>query len=169
MALKHYLATLFLWCSILTFGQNKPPEPTYPRVTGYVGVIHPVITFSRQNTLNFKDNYVVGFPVGLNLWKTPKAGFSLEIVPLILSEKGTSRVSNLLIHPGVLVALGKGYTFAGRAAFETSGRYGLTPVLNKVVKKNKHSGYYIALPLPLRFGNGRPASFTLGFQFGLNF
>lgn len=78
-------------------------------------------------------------------------------------------MSNLLIHPGVVVALGKGFTFAGRAAFETSGRYGITPVLNKVVKKNKNSNYYVAVPLPLRVGNNRPASFTLGFQFGLSF
>jgi hypothetical protein len=68
-----------------------------------------------------------------------------------------------------LVALGKGYTFAGRAAFETSGRYGITPVFNKVIKKNKNSSYYIAIPLPVRFGNDKPASFTIAFQFGIAF
>ncbi|WP_337040368.1 hypothetical protein [Emticicia sp. 17c] len=138
-------------------------------MAGYVGIVHPVVTFSQHNTINFKDNYVVGFPMGINLWKTNKIGFSLEIVPHILTENGISRMNNLLIHPGVIVALGKGFTFAGRAAFETSGRYGLTPVLNKIVKRNKNTNYYIALPLPLRVGNNKPLSFTIGFQFGLSF
>ncbi len=78
-------------------------------------------------------------------------------------------MSNFLFHPGVLFALGKGWTFAGRAAFETSGRYGLTPVLNKMVIKGKHSGLFAAVPLPLRFGNGKPTTFGVGFQFGIAF
>jgi hypothetical protein len=78
-------------------------------------------------------------------------------------------MSNFTFHPGVLVALGSGFTFAGRAAFETSGRYGITPVLNKTVIKNKSCSYFMALPLPLRFGNDKPASFTIGFQFGIAF
>jgi hypothetical protein len=75
----------------------------------------------------------------------------------------------LLIHPGVLWALGRGFTFAGRAAFETSGRYGFTPVLNKVIVKNKNSSYFIAVPLPVRFGNNHPANATIGVQFGISF
>lgn len=43
----------------------------------------------------------------------------------------------MLFHPGILVALGSGFTFAGRAAFERSGRSGLTPVIDKTVKKGK--------------------------------
>ena len=168
MSLRYYLSIAFICFNTLAYAQTPTPV-TYPRVTGYVGVVHPIITFSEHNTVNFKDSYVVGFPLGINLWKTSKVGFSLEIVPHVLTEKVTSRMSNLLIHPGVVVALGKGYTFAGRAAFETSGRYGVTPVLNKVVKKNTHSNYYIAVPLPLRVGNNRPLSFTLAFQFGLSF
>jgi hypothetical protein len=93
----------------------------------------------------------------------------MEFVPLIRAENGTSKVNNLLFHPGVLFALGKGFTLAGRAAFETSGRYGITPVLNKTVIKNKNSSYFIALPLPVRFGNDKPTSLTIGFQFGIAF
>lgn len=78
-------------------------------------------------------------------------------------------MANFTFHPGVLVALGKGWTFAGRAAFETSGRYGLTPILNKTVIKGKATSLFAAVPLPIRFGNDRPASFTLGFQFGIAF
>jgi len=67
------------------------------------------------------------------------------------------------------VALGKGFTLAGRAAFETSGRYGFTPVFNKMVKRNNSSNYFIAIPLPVRFGNDLPSSYGVGFQFGVAF
>ncbi|WP_379850790.1 hypothetical protein [Larkinella bovis] len=148
--------------------QDSPP--VYPRIAGYVGILHPLVTFSSDGTVtNFKDYYIGGLPTGINIWKSPKIGFSVEIVPLVRAENGTSKVSNLLFHPGVLVNLGHGFTFAGRAAFETAGRYGFTPVLNKIVKKNKNSGYFVAVPIPVRFGNDHPASVTLGFQFGLAF
>ena len=78
-------------------------------------------------------------------------------------------MNNLLFHPGVLVALGNGFTFAGRAAFETNGRYGFTPVFNKTVIKNETCSYFVAIPLQVRFGNDHPASFTAGFQFGIAF
>ncbi|MFD1818562.1 hypothetical protein SAMN04515674_105270 [Pseudarcicella hirudinis] len=155
----------FLLLPVSAFSQN-----TYPKITGYAGIVHPIVTFSEYETAtNFKDYYVVGMPVGINIWKSPKVGFSMEFVPHIKAENGTSRMNNFLFHPGVLIALGKGYTFAGRAAFETSGRYGITPVLNKTVIKNKNSSYYIAIPLPVRLGNDKPTSFTIGFQFGIAF
>lgn len=142
----------------------------FPKLAGYVGILHPIVTFNKEETtVNFKDYYIGGMPIGINIWKSPKIGFSAEFVPFIRAENGTSKMSNFLFHPGVLVALGKGWTFAGRAAFETGGRYGFTPVLNKIVRKNKNSGYFVALPLPFRFGNDHPASFGIGFQFGIAF
>lgn len=149
---------------------QAPPPVTYPKVAGYVGIIHPLVTFSKDGTTtNFDGYYVVGMPTGINIWKSAKIGFSAEFVPFVRAENGTSRMSNFLFHPGVLVALGKGFTFAGRAAFETSGRYGFTPVLNYAVKKNKNSNYFVAVPVPVRFGNDHPTSVTIGFQFGIAF
>lgn len=159
----------FLTASIVsdTFGQATQ---TYPKMAGYVGIVHPIVNFSSDGThTNFQDSYVVGMPIGINIWKNAKIGFSSEIVPIIKATGSTSKVNNVLFHPGVLVALGNGFTFAGRAAFETSGRYGLTPVLNKTVKKNKDSSYFVAVPLPARFGNDLPSSFGIGFQFGIAF
>lgn len=152
-------------------GQAQAPTPvTYPKVAGYVGIIHPLVSFSEEGTTsNFEGYYIVGMPTGINIWKTAKIGFSAEFVPFVRAENGISRMSNFLFHPGILVALGKGYTFAGRAAFETSGRYGLTPVLNKAVIRNKNSNYFVAVPIPIRFGNDHPASLTFGFQFGFAF
>lgn len=106
----------------------------YPKLTGYIGIVHPIVTFSSNGVhTNFKDSYTAGMPIGINIWKSAKIGFSSEIVPIIRATGSNSKVSNVLFHPGILVALGSGFTFAGRAAFETSGRYGLTPVINKTV------------------------------------
>lgn len=169
---KTRFAVLFiggLLISISGYSQQTPAQ-THPKIAGYVGIVHPIVTFSSDGThTNFKDSYVVGIPIGINIWKSAKIGFSSEIVPFVKATSSGSKVNNVLFHPGVLVALGSGFTFAGRAAFETSGRYGVTPVLNKVVKKNKGSSYFIAIPLPARFGNDLPSSFGIGFQFGISF
>ncbi|QIP18026.1 hypothetical protein G8759_30820 [Spirosoma aureum] len=144
--------------------------PTPPRMAGYLGILHPLVTIDGNGSeTNFSDYYVVGFPIGLNLWKTDRVGFSAEIVPIIRAENHVSRVSNVLFHPGILLGLGNGFTFAGRLAFETNGRYGVTPVFNKVVKRNKDSSYFVAIPIPVRFGNDRSASAAVGFQFGIAF
>lgn len=145
-------------------------QTVYPKVTGYFGIMHPLVTFSKDQTdVNFRDYYAAGFPTGINIWKNEKIGFSFEIVPNIKDDQGTDKVTSLLFHPGVLISLGKGYTFAGRAAFETSGRYGFTPVFNKTIIKNKTCRYYAAIPLPVRFGNDHPVSFTIGLQCGISF
>ncbi len=164
-----YLKLTFL-IAVLFSSLNVSSQTTYPKITGYFGIMHPIVTFSEdETTLNFRDYYAVGFPTGINIWKNEKNGFSLEFVPNIKDDNGTSKVTNLLFHPGILVALGKGYTFAGRLAFETSGRYGFTPVFNKTIIKSTNCSYYVAVPLPVRFGNDHPSTFTVGFQFGIAF
>ncbi|SEO14036.1 hypothetical protein SAMN05444671_0884 [Flavobacterium sp. CF108] len=165
ISFKHiFIITLF------SFSFNSFSQTTYPKITGYFGIMHPIATFSNEQTsVNFRDYYAVGFPTGINIWKSQKIGFSFEVVPNIRVQGNSDKVTNLLFHPGVLVALGNGYTFAGRAAFESSGRYGITPVLNKTVIKSDNCSYFVAVPFPVRFGNDHPASFTVGFQFGIAF
>lgn len=165
--MRHLFFILLVFFSFRPHAFSQTP---YPKITGYVGVMHPIVTFNDQKpNFNFKGHYIVGVPAGINIWKNQRVGFSMEFVPIIRAENGDSKVNNLLFHPGVLMALGRGFTFAGRVAFETSGRYGITPVLNKTIIKNKHSSYFLAVPLPIRFGNSRPASLTVGFQFGIAF
>ncbi|MBS7565359.1 hypothetical protein KHS38_13180 [Mucilaginibacter sp. Bleaf8] len=155
--------------SLSGYAQTAPAQP-YLKVAGYVGILHPIVTFSSTGTdKNFGDHYVVSIPVGINIWKSQKIGFSAEFQPSIRAENGTSKMANFTFHPGVLVALGKGWTFAGRAAFETSGRYGVTPALNKTVIRGKNSSLFAVIPLPVRFGSDKPTSFTIGFQFGIAF
>jgi len=174
--LKYYYSTIALTTTLLlnlliidTSAQTNTPV-SYPKITGYVGILHPIVGFDSNGThANFKDSYTVGMPTGINIWKSAAVGFSMEMVPFVRAENGTSKMNNFLFHPGILLALGKGFTFAGRAAFETSGRYGITPVLNKVLIKNATTSYFAAIPLPLRFGNDKPTSFTIGFQFGIAF
>jgi hypothetical protein len=150
--------------------QAQTSTETYPKINGYVGIIHPLVTFSNSaTTFNFKEYYTVGMPIGLNLWKNEKIGFSFEIVPTIKSDSEISKVNNILIHPGVLVRLKKGFTFAGRLAFETSGRYGFTPIIAKVIKKYKDHNYYVSMPVPVRFGNNHEATVTVVFQVGIGF
>lgn len=162
-----FLGFFFL---ISTNTRAQTSTETYPKINGYVGIIHPLVTFSNSNTtINFKDYYTVGMPIGINLWKNEKIGFSFEIVPTIKSDNQISKVSNILIHPGLLVRLKKGYTFAGRLAFETSGRYGFTPVIAKVIKKYKDHNYYVSMPVPIRFGNNQETTATVVFQFGIGF
>ncbi|QIL40228.1 hypothetical protein G7074_13735 [Pedobacter sp. HDW13] len=169
MNLFRYLTIVITFLSAPAFGQNSAVV-SYPKIAAYVGIMHPIVTFSSAGTdTNFDGHYVVGMPVGINIWKSQKVGFSAEFVPTLRAENGSSKMSNFTFHPGILLALGSGFTFAGRLAFETSGRYGVTPVLNKTVIKSKNCNYFAALPLPLRFGNDKPASFTLGFQFGIAF
>lgn len=142
----------------------------FPKIKATVGIVHPIVTFSSEETaVNFRDYYTVGMPIAINVWKTKKIGFSFEIVPTIKSDDGLSKVNSVLIHPGILVRLKHEFTFAGRAAFDTSGRYGFTPVLSKAVGIHKDYNYYVSVPVPVRFGNDKPASVTLGFQFGISF
>ena len=162
---KHFLVlTLFVF-STTAIGQT-----TYPKITGYFSVMHPIATLSsEETTVNFRDYYVVNFPTGINIWKSAKIGFSFEIAPSIKTDEGISKVNSVLFHPGVLVALGNGYSFAGRVAFETSGRFGVTPVISKTIIKNTNSSFYISLPFPIRLGNDHPATFTSGLQLGIAF
>lgn len=168
-----FIPTILLFLFVLIAFDSKAqttPVQSYPRIAGYVGILHPIVTFSSAGgDTNFGDHYVVGMPVGINIWKSQKIGFSAEFVPSIRFENGSSKMANFTFHPGVLFALGKGWTVAARAAFETSGRYGLTPVLNKTVIKGKGASLFAAVPLPVRFGNDKPASFNAGFQFGIAF
>ena len=168
--MKILLAVTLVTLTITNIVIAQTPA-TYPKIVLYVGVLHPLVTYGNNSKphYNFDGAYTAGLPTGINIWKSAKIGFSMEFVPLIRAANGTSKMSNFLFHPGALFGLGKGFTLATRAAFETSGRYGFTPVLNKIVKRNPQSSYFIAVPLPARFGNDLPASLSMGFQFGIIF
>lgn len=148
----------------------QPASPPYPRIAGYFSVIHPLLTMTAdQTTFNFSPAYTVGFPTGINILKSDRIGFSFELTPFIRVERGNARMTNLLVHPGVMFRFPRYFTINARLAFETSGRFGFTPVFSKVVKRNKDSSYFVAVPLPVRFGNDAPGSAGAGVQVGVSF
>lgn len=145
-------------------------QSEFPKITGHAGIVHAIVTVSDGTaSYNFNNSYSVSFPVAINIWKTNKIGFSFEAFPTIKNENGSHKMTNFTFHPGILYRFTPTFTFAGRAAFETSGRYGVTPVFTKVFKKNKYSNYYIAIPLPVRTGADKPISAGLAVQLGVSF
>jgi len=140
------------------------------KLNAYIGIVHPIVSYSAGNfTSNFKDSYLVGIPTGINLLKPGHLGFSLEMVPYIKVQSDKSKMSNFLFHPGILFPLGKEFTFIGRAAFETSGRYGITPVISKIITHGQAGKLFLAMPFPVRFGNDQRTALSVAFQFGYVF
>ena len=133
-------------------------------------MVHVLATVSKDETVtNFSPAYTVGFPSGVNILKSDKIAFSFEITPFIKTENGSSMMSNILLHPGVVFRFKNGFSIIERAAFETNGRFGETTVFTKVVKRYKLSNLFLAMPLPGRLGNDKPISIGVGIQVGLSF
>jgi hypothetical protein len=157
---------------LLTFFKTSiAQQPNiYPKVTGYFSVLQPLVTYTNGDFAgNFGNVYVVGFPFGINILKSDQFGISFEVAPAIRTEKNISKVSTVLFHPGAMFRFKHGFTFIGRMAFETSGRFGVTPVFNQVIKKGKDASLFISVPFPVRFGNDQPASVSTGLQLGVSF
>ncbi|HEY9000503.1 MAG TPA: hypothetical protein VIM89_04070 [Mucilaginibacter sp.] len=143
---------------------------TYPSAVGYLSFIVPVVTIDKDaTTWNFNGTTKIGFPVGVNVLYSDHFGFSYEFTPTITATSASSKMSNLLFDPGTMFRFEHGFTIITRLAFETAGRYGFTPVFNQVYARTKYVNYFIAGSLPVRFGNGAPASIGFNVQFGFTF
>ena len=143
----------------------------YPKVVGYFSFILPLVKANKEETTNdfenFKNNFAIGFPVGINILYSEKFGFSFEFTPTIMAGNGSTKTSNLLFDPGPMFRFEHGFTIITRLAFETSGRYGVTPVFNKTILRTKPFNYFVAGSLPVRFGNNELPTVGVNFQFGL--
>jgi hypothetical protein len=160
------LFLLFLMSKI--FAQNSQAN-SYPRQLIYFSTVHPIYTFYKNETVrNFDGSYTIGFPIGINTLKSDHFGYSFEITPFIKSENGVTKMNNVLFHPGVIFRRKNGFSINARLAFETSGRFGATAVFSKVIHKTAKTNYFIAIPIPLRLANERPASVGLGLQIGIS-
>ena len=151
--------------------QKVSSKPKYPRVVGYLSFILPLETLQDGKLNgNFAHHITsIGFPVGVNVLYSDHFGFSYEFVPTIKASGGSSKTSNILFDPGTMFRFDHGFTIITRLAFETSGRYGFTPVFNQVYARTKAVNYFVALSLPNRFGNADPYSLGLNFQLGFTF
>jgi hypothetical protein len=153
-----------------SFAQQEKTAADYPRVTGFFAVLVPVGTFNNNGfTANFSKNAAIGLPFGLNLLKSDHLGFSMEMVPFMFSQNGSTKMNYMLFHPGVMFRFQNGFTFIPRLAFQTDGRYGLTPVFSKIISSKKDYQVYLSLSEPARFGNNLPGSYTTAIQLGISF
>lgn len=142
----------------------------FPRIKTYMGILHPIVSYDKEGFhTNFSKKYIVGFPIGINILKSERFGFSFEVVPFIKAEEGKDEVNNVLFHPGIIFRFKNGYSFIPRLAFETSGRYGVTPIISKVFHKNEDYNLFVSVPLPVRFGDEKPVSVSSGILIGIAF
>jgi hypothetical protein len=151
--------------------QKIMPKPEYPKVVGYLSFILPLETLqSGSLTPNF-DHHTsnIGFPVGVNVLYSDHFGFSYEFTPNIEASDGSSKMSKILFDPGTMFRFDHGFTIITRLAFETSGRYGFTPVFNQIYARTKAVNYFVALSVPNRFGNSEAYSIGLNLQIGFIF
>jgi hypothetical protein len=153
-------ATLLFCCSFTLFAQS-PTTTTVPpivqpdsKVLGYIGVVHPLVTFQggKKPAYNFGSIYTVGVPVAVIIKRSPKFAFNIEMVPFVRRQSGVQRVANLLIHPGVTFYLKNNFAFTPRLGFETNGRYGFSTVFSKTVWKGKYNNFAVNVPILFRFG-----------------
>lgn len=151
------------------------PSPAYPTTKAYLSFIIPWVTVQGKTTTpEFKTATTIGFPFGILVLYSATFGFSFEITPSIMYEHQTakspaSKTSNVLFDPGPMFRFTHGWTFIPRLAFETGGRYGVTPVLNKVVARTKILNYFVAVSTPMRAGNSEPTSIGANLQIGCIF
>ncbi|WMN12105.1 hypothetical protein QYS49_32440 [Marivirga salinae] len=154
--------------STVALSQVDNKVTNYPKIKSYFSIVHPIATFTKdENHFNFNNNYRVGFPVGINFLQSAKIAYSIEFVPTISVNDCRSSVTGLLFHPGVIYRNIGGFNFLSRLAFNTNGRYGFTAVINKPIIKKEKVTYYLAIPIPFRFGNELPATVSFGFQIGI--
>jgi hypothetical protein len=157
------------------FSQSAEPQQFQRKSVAYLSFIIPVAVLQGGTiTPNFKKATTIGFPVGVNVLYSPKFGFSFEFTPSITVQQPSgknmsSKMNNLLFDPGPMFRFPHDFTIIPRLAFETSGRYGFTPVFNKVLIKTQAVNYFLAGSLPVRFGNNAAASIGLNIQFGFIF
>lgn len=151
--------------------QKVSAKPKYPRVVGYLSFILPLETLQdgKLNGNFAHHTATIGFPVGVNVLYSDHFGFSYEFTPTIKASGGSSETSNILFDPGTMFRFDHGFTIITRLAFETSGRYGFTPVFNQIYARTKAVNYFVALSLPNRFGNSDPYSLGLNLQLGFTF
>lgn len=159
---------------ILSIGAVRPAK-AQDSLGGHIGFVLPLVTRAGGETTNISDHFSMGFPVGITVKTATPWAFDLELVPSI---SNSPRQVTATIHPGILRALGKGYTVGMRVAFDVnSSQFGFTPLLNKSWPiKSEGSffkAYFVEADLPVRFN--RPAMgpatdpVTFAMHFGLGF
>ena len=168
--IKFIFRSILLLICFNGLAQETKFKPAYPVIKGFLGIVHPIVTLDKEGThTNFSKGYTVGFPMGITILKSDAFGFSFEVVPFIKAEDNTDKVTNVLFHPGIIFRGRNGFSFVPRLAFETNGRYGITPIVSKVFHHTDDYSLFASIPMPVRFGNEKPASVGAGILLGIAF
>jgi hypothetical protein len=162
LLMKNYIATLLILTPFLLLSQERQ------KIGAHFCIVHPIVTFSDgAQAWNFDGSYTVGFPIGISVPKSEHITFSFELIPFLKVANGESKINNFLFHPGIAYKYKNGFALVSRLAFETGGRYGFTEIFNKNLVKKDNYNLFCAIPVPVRFGSGKPASVGLAVQFGI--
>ena len=139
---------------------------------GHIGFVLPLVSHADGATTTIADDFVIGFPMGITVRKSPTFAFDLELVPAVQNDPlGVG----LTVHPGVVWGVGDGWGAGLRLAFDVNQpSWGLTPILNHgLLKVGKDSMLFGELVLPVRFQENRAGrSFTsvgFGVHLGVGF
>lgn len=151
------------------------PLQAQDNIGGHVGFVIPWVTHGGGNTTTIADNFSIGFPFGVTFKGKGPMVLDMEFVP---SFQSTPHEVSLLVHPGLVWAVGHGVGVGVRAAFDiNSSQLGFTPLVNKSWKFKNQSqffkAYFVEADLPVRFSRptGGPATNAVTFatHFGLGF
>ncbi|HWZ45467.1 MAG TPA: hypothetical protein VNW97_18475 [Candidatus Saccharimonadales bacterium] len=159
---------------MFTFAMT-PQALAQTEIGGHVGFVLPLVTRAGGDTTTIGDNFGIGFPIGVTFKGKGRMALDMEFVPSIQNEP---RQVSLLVHPGLIWSVGRGYSAGVRAAFDVnSSQFGFTPLLNKSWKFANQDqffkAYFAEAVLPVRFN--RPTGgiatnpVTFGIHFGLGF
>jgi hypothetical protein len=139
---------------------------------GHIGIVLPLVSRADGRTTTISDDFVIGFPMGITIRKSPTFAFDLELVPGVQNDPLSV---GLTVHPGVVWGVGGGWGAGGRLAFDVNKpSWGFTPILNHgLLKVGKDGTLFGEFVLPVRFQeNSAGKSFTsvgFGVHLGVGF
>ena len=99
----------------------------------------------------------------------PQVSAYIGIVRFMRAQNGSSRASNLMLHPGVTFYLKNNFAITPRIGFETSGRYGFTFVFTKTMLKTKYNVFNFNLVNLYRYGAEAKPSVTFAINLTCGF
>jgi hypothetical protein len=118
---------------------------------GHIGLAFPLVATNGGTTTTIGQNFTIVVPVGISVKGPGSLMFDLEFEPAI---QDSPRDVTLTISPGLLWAVGHGFSVGGRLSFVASSpTFGLTGVVIKSlpIENNFFKSYFVEGDLPLRF------------------
>lgn len=115
-----------------------------------MGLALPFVTVTDGRTTTVADDAVVVVPMGIEVHRSARFTFSLELAPI---AQNAPQQIDLLVHPGAIWNVGGGYAVGRRVAFVVgTSTWGFTPLFNKALKPLPGGATIFGeLDVPIRF------------------